>query len=213
MTKETSRTSGYLGRRRASPMAIGVVVAMHGAAIAAALLVKSGFVPTIEYSTPMDIYDVVPPQEPAELPPPPEDPVPLPPTVTNLPVMPVLPPVVRPRVDNVPLPPLPPVQQVDTPPPPPSPILVEARFAPGVALQPRYPASLLRQGVEGSATVRVTIAANGRVSAAECVRADDPAFCDAAVRQALSRWRFAPATRDGRPVESRQTHTVLFRIT
>lgn len=93
--------------------------------------------------------------------------------------------------------------------------MVAARIHPSHrgALQPRYPNGLLRRELEGSCTIRVHIAANGRVIAAEPVRATHPAFCEATQRQALSRWRFEPATRDGVAVDSWQQHVVEFRIT
>jgi protein TonB len=50
------------------------------------------------------------------------------------------------------------------------------------------------------------------VRAVARVSATSEAFWAAAERQALSRWRFRPATLDGRPVESTKVMTVHFRI-
>jgi protein TonB len=97
------------------------------------------------------------------------------------------------------------------PPPPPEPEFLQAQIHPS-GLQPSYPSRLLRQEVEGTCTVRVHIAANGRVDAAEPVRSTNPAFCEATTAHALRRWRFEPATRGGRPVDSWQQHTVVFQI-
>lgn len=79
-------------------------------------------------------------------------------------------------------------------------------------LQPPYPAALERAEFEGSVTVRIQIAPDGRITAVELVRADDPAFFASTRDWALRRWRFKPATRDGVAVSSWLTKTVQFRI-
>ena len=56
------------------------------------------------------------------------------------------------------------------------------------------------------------IGTDGRVKQVEVVSTDDPLFADAAERQALRRWRFKPATRDGVPVQSWKQMTVRFEI-
>lgn len=109
--------------------------------------------------------------------------------------------------------PLPPVPQA-LPDPQPTPVLVEARpdlrFA--SALQPPYPSALARQEIEGKVVIRVLIGVDGRVKAVEPVSATDPAFQEATATQALKRWRFKPATKDGIPVESWRTMTVRFEL-
>jgi protein TonB len=44
------------------------------------------------------------------------------------------------------------------------------------------------------------------------LRADDPSFLEATRKQALAKWRFLPATRDGQPVESWREMTVRFEL-
>lgn len=218
MTTQDNRPTGYLGRRKASPSALAIVVAMHAAAVVAALLAK-GMVPLPVINESIDTFDVVPdpPPPPAEeVDPPPEVPVPTLPVTTlrdPLPgeaVTPVEPwrPVDLPRGPGRPA-------VEPPPPPPPEPVFVEARIDPSAmaAMQPGYPAALLRRGLEGEATVRVRIGTDGRVTAVERVAADHDAFFEATREQALRRWRFIPATRDGRPVPSWQQQTVVFRIT
>ena len=78
--------------------------------------------------------------------------------------------------------------------------------------QPPYPPQLLRTGVEGKAVVRVLVGTDGRVKQVAVISADDPLFADATERQALRRWRFKPATRDGVAVESWKQLTVRFEI-
>lgn len=122
------------------------------------------------------------------------------------------------------LPPLPPLPTLPSlppgnlvaidPAPPATPVLVEARLDPRYArdLQPAYPAGERRAEREGSATVRVTIGTDGRVTAAECVSATTDAFCRASTEQALRKWRFRPATRDGAAVEASKVMTVRFEL-
>lgn len=86
----------------------------------------------------------------------------------------------------------------------------DPRFA--GSFQPSYPTSRIREGIEGSCPVTVTIAPNGRVSAVSSAGCADTAFFAATERQAMRSWRFRPATRDGVAVESTQTLTVTFRI-
>ncbi|MCD2316475.1 energy transducer TonB [Sphingomonas sp. IC-11] len=120
-------------------------------------------------------------------------------------------------IPTLPLPSLPAVQpasevaRVDPPAPP---VMVEARVDPRYArdLQPTYPAGERRAEREGSATIRVTIGASGRVVAAECVSATSDAFCRATREHALAKWRFQPATRDGVPTEATREMTVRFEL-
>ncbi len=59
-------------------------------------------------------------------------------------------------------------------------------------------------------TVRVLIGVDGRVKQIERVDATSDAFWNAARTQALSRWRFRPATRGGVPEEAWRTMTLRF---
>jgi protein TonB len=58
---------------------------------------------------------------------------------------------------------------------------------------PDYPRESLRQGQEGTVTVRMTVGEDGRVLAAEDSSPSPwPLLNNAAVRVVKSRWRFAP---------------------
>lgn len=96
----------------------------------------------------------------------------------------------------------------------PLPVIVEATPDPRFArdFQPPYPPAMQRMGREGKVVVRVLVGGDGRVKAAEIVSSDDPAFSTVTQRQALSRWRFRPGTRDGAAVESWKTLTVRFEM-
>lgn len=112
-----------------------------------------------------------------------------------------------------PLPPLPPPPQ-PLPTVTPTPVLVGVAPDPRFAdrLQPAYPPSLMRLGEEGEVSVRVLIGTDGRVKAVEKIAATHEEFWLATRRQALARWRFKPATRDGVPVESWYATRVRFVI-
>ena len=97
------------------------------------------------------------------------------------------------------------------PPPPPTPVRREAEII-GRDLQPPYPAVEIRAQRSGTVRVRVTVSPNGQVTAVERLQATSDAFWRATERQAHSRWRFRPATLDGRPIEATKVITVTFRI-
>jgi protein TonB len=100
------------------------------------------------------------------------------------------------------------------PPVAPPPPLFAAEIDPRYAddFQPPYPAAELRAEMEGVITVRVQIGSDGRVKAIESVGKPSPGFFEATRRQALSRWRFKPATRGGVAVETWKTMTVRFQM-
>jgi protein TonB len=95
-----------------------------------------------------------------------------------------------------------------------NPVFVKATQDPryAKAFHPDYPPSLVREGLEGSVTVRVTIDETGRVTAVELVKATNRAFFEETREQALRYWRFKPATSDGAPIASQQVLTVQFNL-
>lgn len=94
------------------------------------------------------------------------------------------------------------------------PIFIAAARDPKYAsrFQPEYPSALLRQELEGKVRLRFLIGADGRVKSVNILSASHPKFADAAEKQALTKWRFIPATRDGIAVEEWQSITVSFTI-
>lgn len=98
--------------------------------------------------------------------------------------------------------------------PPRPPVLVGPSLDPRYAdlLQPPYPPAEIRRGTEGTVTARVLIGADGRVKAIDIVKSPSDGLSEATRKQALARWRFKPATRDGVPVEGWKTMTLRFQI-
>lgn len=213
--------AGFFEQQSASPTRLALVVAAHAAVLAAVMLAAG---PQLVVQPPVrtQTFRVPLPQ------PPPDEPQPKQrepqPTATRRHV--VIP--ARPD-DPPPLPPLggqagaaadgggagtviPDPPRLQDPPAPPvrRDAEVDPRFA--AALRPQYPGSEQRAGRSGTVVIRVTIGVDGRVRAAARVSATSDAFWAAAEQQALSRWRFRPATVDGRPVESSKVMTLHFRI-
>jgi protein TonB len=95
-----------------------------------------------------------------------------------------------------------------------NPVFVKATQDPryAKAFHPDYPPSLVREGLEGSVTVRINIDETGRVTAVELIKATNRAFFEETREQALRFWRFKPATSDGTPIASQQVLTVQFDL-
>lgn len=78
--------------------------------------------------------------------------------------------------------------------------------------QPDYPPAMQRAQEEGKVTVRVYVGPDGRVTAVEKIFATSDAFWDATRLQALRKWRFRAATRNGTPIASEKVMTVHFQL-
>lgn len=222
--------NGFLEQKPSSPTGFGLVLLLHGAAIAGVVMIKNP--PWQPPADPLNTY-VVPPVEP----PPPDEPppptgrqeLPAPPQAPFIPQPPVRPALDQPTMRGAEQPttvwdPGEPARLADgggvaTLParradPPRTPVRVAAQFDPRFAraMQPPYPAAEQRAEREGSVRVRVTIGTDGRVRAVQRLSATSDAFWRVTEEQALSRWRFRPATEDGRPVESSKDLIVHFRL-
>jgi protein TonB len=217
---------GFLEQKPKSPGGLVLVIALHAAVLTAVMLVKNEYVrvkydpivvtPIKEQLEPPPIPEPepdrkAPPQDsivryvPPEVPAPPREDVMLG-EQTDLPL----------NFDPGPVgkaeEPAPEPLPVPQPLPLPEPVRVEARLDTRSELQPPYPASEQRAQNEGTVTIRILIGADGRVKQVEKVKATSDAFYRATEQQALRHWRYRPATLDGKPVESRATVTVRFRI-
>jgi periplasmic protein TonB len=99
-------------------------------------------------------------------------------------------------------------------PPPPPPPKPEPLIAP-VALRgnsaPGYSASARRKQIEGVVVVAFDVLENGTVANAQIV--SGPEELRDNVLRAVVTWRFEPARQGGRPVRSRQTRSIRFRLT
>jgi protein TonB len=81
------------------------------------------------------------------------------------------------------------------------------------SFQPAYPASARRADIEGVVSVRVRIDTNGLVISARIEKSSSHEVLDtAALQHALKKWRFTPATRDGKPIEAERVIKVVFEL-
>ncbi|HYU94994.1 MAG TPA: energy transducer TonB [Sphingomicrobium sp.] len=207
--------------RRPYPNAMLVIIAIHVAGIAAVMSAKMDLPPIIP-RPPIDIFDVPRPTDPPP-PTPPAPPVPRPTdsTVTNVDQIAPLP--VRDNPDG----PTPStafntgtlgggnalVIPEITPLPKPYPVKLGAQLlTSGEELKPPYPSSKLITEEEASLTLRLTIDERGRVIAVEPVGRADPVFLAAARRHLLARWRYKPASEDGRAIASTAVITLRFQL-
>lgn len=210
-------SGGFFEQKRSSPASLAAVVLLHVAVLSAVVMIKGP--EFIRQPGPIELINIEPERTPDPEPPPPrpseerlQPPISTP-TIIRLPRIPDLPVLADP-------PPLPPVGHgiaegpviQPLPDPPHVPVRREAevdrRYA--AALQPPYPTAEQRMGREGTVQLRVTIGVDGRVRAVERISATSDDFWRAAERQALTRWRFRPATVDGRPVESTKVMNLRF---
>lgn len=99
-------------------------------------------------------------------------------------------------------------------PPKPPPVITGTEVDPRYArdFQPLYPPAEQRAGRDGVVTLKVLVGVDGRVVRAEQVMATSDEFWQVTLKQALGRWRFRPATRDGVPFEQWRTMTVRFNL-
>ncbi len=77
---------------------------------------------------------------------------------------------------------------------------------------PHYPAMARRAGVQGAVVVRGIVRRDGAIDNVEVIK-DLPYGLGDAARDAVSRWRFRPATYRGEPIDVYYTVTVNFRLT
>lgn len=76
---------------------------------------------------------------------------------------------------------------------------------------PPYPDDAARRGEEGDVVVTVHVSANGLAEGAEVESSSGSASLDRAAVNALRKWRFHPAMKDGQPVPFDFTINISFR--
>jgi protein TonB len=213
--------AGFFAQKRNSPTSLGLVILLHGALIAAVVLIKGpAFTRLVDPTTRVTLIPIetdpppdVPPPQPRQPQRPMEQVDQLPPLVPTRPTGPVFDPGPPVRLAEntagsgiADIPQLPPE-------PPRVPVRRAAQVDPRSQLQPPYPASELRAQRDGRVQVRVTIGPDGRVIDVALISATSDAFWLVTRQQALGHWRFRPATVDGRSVQDTRMMSLVFRIT
>jgi TonB family protein len=77
-------------------------------------------------------------------------------------------------------------------------------------VDPGYPMELMRQNVQGTVTLHAVIRSDGSVGTVQVLRGIDDRL-DEYARSALSRWRFQPATKNGKVVDLEAVVIIPFR--
>jgi protein TonB len=208
-----------IAARRSSPNAMLVIILAHVTVIAAVMSAKMDLPARIKEG-PL-VIRLLPETPPP--PPNPADPVTprhlVRPEMSQTPQIAPIPPADNEAIDPLPMPggglvgpatdPGPRIDPVPTP----TPVRTAARLLTSSAdLKPPYPPSKLLTEEEADLRLKLTIDANGRVVAVEPVGRADPTFLAAARRHLLARWRFSPASEDGRPIVSTTVITLRFRL-
>lgn len=77
---------------------------------------------------------------------------------------------------------------------------------------PTYPRDALRKREQGYVIVEFTINTDGGTEDITIIEAEPRHTFDRQAQRAVTRWRFEPALRDGRPVSQRIRHTIEFTL-
>lgn len=178
----------------------------------------------IERVTTVDIEEPPPPEEPDEPPPPQENTAPPPPVAPPPPIsIAPAPPAIQTQ-PTIP-PPSPPALRIPPPapvgPPPAPPAPSKARGARtknerswAARIQENYPARALREEIEGTVGVRVTVTPDGRAANCSVTASSGSDILDAAACQGMERYaRFEPALDDaGNPTNGSYSTRITYRL-
>lgn len=115
----------------------------------------------------------------------------------------------KPRLVETTPPPIPPQVATAPKPVPASTPSSDPKPIPGQSPAPRYPSQALRRGESGTVTLRVEIGADGVPNEVGVANSSGSRQLDRAAMDAVRRWRFTPATRQGEAVAG----TVVVPIT
>jgi len=178
----------------------------------------------IERVTTVDIEEPPPPEEPDEPPPPPEETAPPPPVAPPPPIS-IAPTPPQIQTQSTIPPPAPPARVIPPPapagPPPAPPAPSQARGARtknerswAARIQENYPARALREEIEGTVGVRVSVTPDGRATGCSVTASSGSDILDAAACAGMERYaRFDPALdNDGNPTTGSYSTRVTYKL-
>jgi len=76
---------------------------------------------------------------------------------------------------------------------------------------PAYPFDVRKEQVEGRVTLQFTVTTDGRVANPVVLQASNWVFRDLAL-DAVKKWKYAPALKDGRPVTATVNQSIVFTV-
>ena len=80
------------------------------------------------------------------------------------------------------------------------------------SVNPRYPTQAQRASREGWVIVSYTVDAEGNVNGVKVVNSEPRHIFDRAAVDAVERWKYTPAMRDGKAVESNREQRIMFKL-
>ena len=83
---------------------------------------------------------------------------------------------------------------------------------PLVRVEPDYPPSASRKGLEGRVLVEFTVTSSGAVRDPHVLAAQPERIFDQAAIKSVLRWRYSPQVENGLPVEKKVRMTIVFRL-
>jgi protein TonB len=178
----------------------------------------------IERVTTVDIEEPPPPEEPDEPPPPPEETAPPPPVAPPPPIS-IAPTPPQIQTQSTIPPPSPPADRIPPPapagPPPAPPAPSQARGARtknerswAARIQENYPARALREEIEGTVGVRVSVTPDGRATGCSVTASSGSDILDAAACAGMERYaRFDPALDNaGNPTTGSYSTRITYKL-
>lgn len=218
-----SQQQGLTGTKLVALIIALAIVGGIGAVMVVGLAINA-IKKEIERVTTVDIEEPPPPEEPDEPPPPQENTAPPPPVAPPPPISiaPAPPPIQTQPTIPPPSPPavvIPPPAPAAPPPAPPAPS--KARGARtknerswAARIQENYPARALREEIEGTVGVRVTVTPDGRATGCTVTASSGSDILDTAACAGMERYaRFEPALDDdGNPTNGSYSTRITYRL-
>ncbi len=212
------------GNKIIAIIVVGIIHVVIGWLLISGLAI-SAVKTVVERVTTVDIEEPEPP-EPEEEPPPPEpqEQAPPPPVAPPPPIniAPAPPPIQTQPTIPPPAPPalvIPPPAPVAPPPPPPPPSLAQAASPRSLnrwsrRIQENYPSRALREEIEGTVGVRVTVTPNGRATGCQVTASSGSSILDQAACRGIERYgRFNAALDDaGNPTNGSFSTRITYRL-
>ncbi len=81
-----------------------------------------------------------------------------------------------------------------------------------VTISPNYPRSAAEQGIEGKVTLEFTITTTGSVTNPIVISSSPENIFDREALRAILKYKFAPAMKKGKMIESTAQQTILFKL-